>query len=150
MNFTNELIFDFLFESLSNQSFYESSSKKIENSESDFLSKIDDLFHDRSHRIVSSILFSTSKKNENLKNLLNIVEFNVTKTKKRSREFKNKKIMTRTKKKIVKFTKKDFSKFEHVKRNIEIKRVKKKFADEITRTREKRDKNEERREKKTS
>ena len=56
--------------------------------------------------------------------------------------------MTRAKKKIVKFTKKNFSKFEHVKRDIEIKRVKKKFANEITRIRKKRNKNEKRREKK--
>ena len=55
--------------------------------------------------------------------------------------------MTRAKKKVVKFTKKDFSKFKHVKRNIEIKRVKKNFANEITRTREKRNKDEERRKK---
>ena len=68
---------------------------------------------------------------------------------KRIQNFKNKKkTMIRAKKKAIKFTKRNFSKFEHVKRNIEIKRVKKNVLNKIIRICEKRNKNEERCEKK--
>ena len=94
--------------------------------------------HDRNNRIEISIFFSSSK-DEILIDLLNVDELNKIKTKRKSRKSKNKKkTQTRTKKTATRFNKRNFSKFEHVKRKIEtqIKRVKKKIVDEITKDEE--------------
>ena len=62
-----------------------------------------------------------------LKNLLNIDDSLIVKSKNKFRKSQNKKFTLRAKKTTTQFTKRDFSKFELVKRNIEIKakRVKK-------------------------
>ena len=102
------------------------------------------LIHDRNNRIAIST-FSISK-NENLIDLLNVNELDKIKTKKKFRESKNKKkTQIRAKKTTIRFIKRDFSKFEHVKRKYEIqtKRVKKNIVDESTKN-EKRDKNQKR------
>ena len=91
-----------------------------------------------------------------MNNLLNIVEFDKTKAKKQSQKSQNKKsFITKVDKKAINFTKRDFFKFEHVKRKLKIKtkRVKKniivnkkiivakKIINQITKNRKKRNKN---------
>ena len=69
-----------------------------------------------------------NSKNNDLNNLLNIAEFDKTKAKKRFRKSQNKKnLITKVDKKTVNFTKRNFFKFEHVKRKLKVKtkRVKK-------------------------
>ena len=111
---------------LPTESFYELSSTTKETSrEFDLLPEIDDLIHNRNDRIALSVVFSSSE-DEKLIDLLNVAESNIAKTKERPRESKNKKgTITRKEKKVAKSTKRDFSKFEHVKREIQAKRVKK-------------------------
>ena len=132
MTFTNDFFFDFQFESneLSKKSFYESSSKIFDDFVIDSLSNVNELIRTR---FDSSIVFLISKNND-LNDLLNIAKFEIAKAKEKSRESQNKKrIMTRAKKKTIKFTKRDFSEFEHVKREYEIrvKRIKKNINNQI-------------------
>ena len=85
------------------------------------------MIYDCSDRIALSTAFSFFE-NKKLIDLLNVAESNIAKTKERSRKFKNKKsTITRKEKKAVKFIKRDFSKFKHIKREIQAKRVKKNF-----------------------
>ena len=72
--------------------------------------------------------FFFHSKNNDLSDLKNIAKFKKTKTKKRFLKSQNKKsFMTKTQKKTIKFTKRNFFKFEHVKQKFEIraKRIKK-------------------------
>ena len=90
-------------------------------------SNFENLIYNSRNRIKSSIVFFNSK-NNNLNNLLNIVELDKVKTKKQFRKSQNKKnLITKIDKKAANFTKRNFFKFEHVKRKLKIKakRVKK-------------------------
>ena len=121
--FTRNFVFDFLFISIelfdkallkSNRFFFEFN----------LFLNVDNLIRDC---IELSLVFKM-KKNLKLNNLSNIAEFNIVKTKKKLRKLLNKKeLITRTKKKIVNSTKRNFLKFEYVKQNFEIrvKRAKK-------------------------
>ena len=97
---------------------------KLRFSSSLFEREIDDHTNDR---IKSRSIFS-SFENKDLNNLLNIKEFEKTKTKKRFKKSQNKKkTIIKIKKKTINFTKRNFSNFEFVKRDIalQIKQIKK-------------------------
>ena len=94
--------------------------------------EIDEFVNDSSSRMKSRSTFSLLE-NEKHNNLININEFNKikVKTKKKFRKSQNKKNrMTKAKKKAINFTKRNFSSFELVERDIEtrVKRVKKQIA----------------------
>ena len=90
----------------------------------DLLFKIDNLIYNRSDCIALSIAFSFFE-NKKLIDLLNVAESNIAKTKKKTSKIQKLKKYNNSKKKTVKFIKQNFSKFKYVKREIQIKRVKK-------------------------